>query len=179
MISCFKGAFNPLIVWAKKPLHLCVLATCVVILPASSFAAPHSLNRLYDYNDTIAKDHISGFALDGFDPIDYFLSGNAVAGISAYESYWSGAAWRFRSAANKAAFDANPELYAPQFGGYDAFMVGAGKPVEANPSIFWINESKIYFFRTQHNLAEFKQHAERRKLADAKWKSVKNMLNAL
>lgn len=158
---------------------ICVSALCWLGLVTLAFAAPNRPSELFSYNDTIAKDHLSGFALDGFDPIDYFMHGQAIAGIAAHESIWRGAAWRFSSAANKAAFDANPELYAPQFGGYDAFMVAAGKPVEASPFIFWINESKIYFFRTQENLSTFKQQYERRKQAHAKWADVKKMLNAL
>ena len=49
-----------------------------------------------------------------------------MAGSRALESEYNGATWRFASAANKAAFDAEPARYAPQYGGYCAWAVSEG-----------------------------------------------------
>lgn len=74
----------------------------------------------------------SGFALHGFDPFAYHVEGKAAAGSSAYEATWSGVAWRFASLANRDAFLAAPDVYAPRFGGYDATAMAEGRVVEAD-----------------------------------------------
>ena len=53
-----------------------------------------------------------GFAIDGIDPVAYFLEGRTVAGSSDFTHDWYGAEWHFASAAD-------PERY----GGYCARAV--------------------------------------------------------
>jgi hypothetical protein len=159
---------------ALFPVLALVVSMGLLPRPAEAVHSP-----VLGYSELFSKDVLSGFALQGFDPVDYFLHGRASSGSSEFESVWKGAAWRFNSAANKAAFDADPEVYAPQFGGYDALMVASGKPVDANPLIFWINSGKLYIFRTTDNRANFIAQQEHQTLAHSRWTSVEKMLNAL
>ncbi len=92
------------------------------------------------------RDHVA-FALHGFDPVAYFTDDGPTGGKSAIEATWNGAAWRFASAANRAAFLADPEAYAPQFGGYDADAMTTGRVVEADPAIFLVTPDGLFLFR--------------------------------
>lgn len=55
-----------------------------------------------------------------------------------------GAAWCFVSAANKGTFVADPEAYAPQFGGYCAWAVSEGYTASTTPEAWSIVDGKLY-----------------------------------
>jgi hypothetical protein len=59
-----------------------------------------------------------GVAIKGYDTVAYFTLGQAVKGKSKFEYNWHDAKWRFASAANRDLFAADPEAYAPKYGGY-------------------------------------------------------------
>jgi YHS domain-containing protein len=61
-----------------------------------------------------------GVAIDGTDPVSYFTEGKPVEGSRDITADWNGATWRFASAANRDMFLAEPEKFAPQYGGYCA-----------------------------------------------------------
>ena len=52
---------------------------------------------------------VSGIALEGFDPVTYFLGNKPQPGERALEAVWRGTAWRFTSEANRAAFLSRPQ----------------------------------------------------------------------
>ena len=59
-----------------------------------------------------------GVAIKGYDTVAYHTEGRAVKGTSEYTYKWNDAKWYFSSAENKNLFAADPERYAPQYGGY-------------------------------------------------------------
>ena len=59
-----------------------------------------------------------GWAVKGYDVVAYFKQGRPVKGDKAFQYQWQDAIWRFSSAENLADFKADPEKYAPQYGGY-------------------------------------------------------------
>jgi YHS domain-containing protein len=59
-----------------------------------------------------------GVAIKGYDPVAYFLEERPVKGSEEFEYEWMGAKWRFASAEHRDLFKADPEKYAPQYGGY-------------------------------------------------------------
>ena len=67
-----------------------------------------------------------GPALQGFDPVAYFTEGAPKEGSARYTHEWNGAIWRFVSAENRDRFQAEPERFAPQYGGYCAFAMSGG-----------------------------------------------------
>jgi len=85
-----------------------------------------------------------GKAIRGYDPVAYFTEGRPVEGDGSFESEYMGATWRFANAANKAAFDANPEKYAPQFGGFCAWAVSQGYTASIDPDAWDIVDGKLY-----------------------------------
>ncbi len=59
-----------------------------------------------------------GVAIKGYDTVAYFTEGRAVKGNKEFEFEWQDAKWRFASAANRDKFAANPQAYAPKYGGF-------------------------------------------------------------
>jgi YHS domain-containing protein len=59
-----------------------------------------------------------GVAMKGYDPVAYFTVGEPVKGLEGFEYVWNGAKWRFSSKKHMELFTADPEKYAPQYGGY-------------------------------------------------------------
>jgi YHS domain-containing protein len=85
-----------------------------------------------------------GVALDGYDVVAYFVDGRPMKGNPAFNHAWQGTTWRFVSAANRDAFAAEPERYAPQFGGYCAYGVSRGYAVDIDPAAWSIVEGRLY-----------------------------------
>ena len=86
----------------------------------------------------------NGQALRGFDAVAYFTVDNAVKGDGKYEYVWNGAKWLFSSEENMKKFQANPDAYAPQFGGYCSFAVSEGYTADGDPQAWKIVDGKLY-----------------------------------
>ena len=97
----------------------------------------------------------SGLAISGFDPVAYFSRGEAVLGRPELELGLGGAVWRFVNVGNRAAFAEHPEIYAPQFGGYDPVAIGRGASVPGHPLIWAINGERLYLFYDDAARSEF------------------------
>ncbi len=59
-----------------------------------------------------------GVAIKGYDTVAYHTEGRAVKGHSKYSHEWNDAKWHFSSAENRDLFAADPDRYAPKYGGY-------------------------------------------------------------
>lgn len=93
--------------------------------------------------DPVNKDK-RGVALKGYDPVAYFTEAKPVKGSEEFTFDWMGAKWLFSSAANRGQFQASPEKYAPQFGGYCAWAVSKGHTAGINPEAWKIVDGKLY-----------------------------------
>lgn len=84
-------------------------------------------------------------AAKGYDVVAYQSEQRAVKGSSQYRYIWQGASWLFASEAHLKAFMAEPQRYAPQFGGYCAYAVGAKNDlVDIDPEAFTVVAGKLY-----------------------------------
>jgi YHS domain-containing protein len=86
----------------------------------------------------------SGVALEGYDAVSYFTDGKPTPGNAEHEVDWRGARWQFTSKEHADAFKANPEHYAPQYGGYCAYAVSIGKTATGDPRQWAIVKNKLY-----------------------------------
>ena len=59
-----------------------------------------------------------GVAIKGFDAVAYFTMNKPVKGDNQFSLEWMGAKWLFSTREHLALFSADPEKYAPQYGGY-------------------------------------------------------------
>jgi hypothetical protein len=85
----------------------------------------------------VVNTDIFGVAIRGYDPVAYFTEGRARKGTRDFEVSWEGARWRFASAAHRDLFAADPERYAPQYGGHCSAALQAGQIASADPEA-WI-----------------------------------------
>ncbi|MBI4185064.1 MAG: YHS domain-containing protein [Proteobacteria bacterium] len=83
-------------------------------------------------------------AIEGADAVAYFTERRPVKGDSRYEFAWMGATWRFASAANRDAFAAAPDRYAPQYGGYCAWAIANGYTASIDPEAWTVHDGKLY-----------------------------------
>jgi YHS domain-containing protein len=86
----------------------------------------------------------TGIAINGYDTVAYFTANKAVKGLDNLAYDWKGAKWKFATAANLDLFKANPEKYAPQYGGYCAYGVTQGYLVKVDPEQFTVRDNKLY-----------------------------------
>jgi len=135
-----------------------------------------SLPPVLGVTELYVVDQLSGAALDGYDPVSYFLGGGPQPGLPEYELVWSGVAWRFANAANREAFRRDPETYAPRFGGYDAEAVARGLTVRANPWLSVVRSDGLYLFRSDHDRARFVADPRIAQRAAERWASLKSGL---
>lgn len=85
-----------------------------------------------------------GLAIRGADPVAYFTDGKYVPGSPEFTTKWMGATWRFASADHRDRFVADPEKYAPQYGGYCAYAVSQGRTATIDPTAFTVVNGKLY-----------------------------------
>jgi len=85
-----------------------------------------------------------GLMIRGYDPVAYFTEGHPVPGHPDISVEYGGAKYLFSSTANRDAFNADPEKYAPQYGGYCAFGVSEGKKFDIDPASWQIVDDKLY-----------------------------------
>lgn len=83
-------------------------------------------------------------AIRGYDPVAYFKQNKPVKGSKSLHTTWQGAEWHFSNQANLLAFQADPEKYAPQYGGYCAYGVSQGYTPEIDPAAYKVLNGKLY-----------------------------------
>ncbi len=88
-----------------------------------------------------------GVAINGYDTVAFFTEKKAAKGVPDFTYEWMGAKWLFATQGNLDLFKANPEQYAPQYGGNCAFGVSEGyvstKPTNGQ---FEVYGGKLYLF---------------------------------
>ena len=86
----------------------------------------------------------SDVAIRGYDTVAYFTEGAPVEGSEDFATEWNGAEWRFASREHLDLFEADPERYAPQYGGYCAYGVAKDGLVKIEPENWTIVDDKLY-----------------------------------
>jgi YHS domain-containing protein len=114
-------------------LALSLLGASVAASPAALADKPPIYHGLFD-----------DLAVGGYDPVAYFSGARPVEGRKPFEFKYKGATWRFASADNLAAFKADPDRYAPQYGGYCAWAVSQGYTAKGDPRAWKIVGGKLY-----------------------------------
>ena len=100
---------------------------------------------VFALDDAVNTGRFNSKAIDGFDTVAYFTQNKAVEGDKQYQVTWREAQWHFSNEENKALFSANPEKYAPQYGGWCAYaMSDKGRTVRIDPEAFHLYNGKLY-----------------------------------
>jgi len=105
--------------------------------------------------ERVVVNRFTGLAIEGFDPVAYFVDAEAELGLEDFEASQAGAVWRFRNEGNLASFVAHPEIYGPQFGGYDPADLARGVAVAGNPRFWLISDQRLYLFGREQSRDAF------------------------
>jgi len=118
-----------------------------------------------------------GVALQGYDPVAYFVQGKAVKGKSEFAFKTDGVTYYLSSVENKELFSKAYKNYEPQYGGWCAYAMGeTGEKVEVDPETFKIIDGKLYLFYNSlfnNTLPKWnKNESNLMKKADENWKTI-------
>ena len=84
-------------------------------------------------------------ALQGYDAVSYFDEEAPLKGSAAFNVRYQGYDYHFATAENAAKFEAEPAKYAPQYGGYCAWALGANDALApTDPNVYKIVDGKLY-----------------------------------
>lgn len=139
---------------------------------AAHYATKAALPAIGDYNLPESR-----LALEGYDPVAYFVQGKAERGKANLFSSYRGVTYRFASDQNRRAFIANPAGYLPTYGGWCASAMGAkAKKIEIDPTNFKIKDGRLLLFYKDFfsdALKDWNKHEkEWEPAADVNWKKL-------
>lgn len=86
----------------------------------------------------------TGVAINRADTVAYFTQSDLVYGQDEIFAEWKGAKWLFASVENRDLFVANPDKYAPQYGGYCAFALAQNAIASSVPEAWTVHNGKLY-----------------------------------
>jgi len=94
--------------------------------------------------DPINTGLFGNTAIKGYDAVAYHTDHKPVKGNKDYSFEWMGAKWLFASQDHLNQFKADPERYAPQYGGYCAYAVSQNSTAGIDPDAFTVIGDKLY-----------------------------------
>lgn len=107
---------------------------------AAIFAPSHAAEAPAAPTYTVNRN----LAVGGYDAVAYFTQGRPVQGDAQFTATYKGAIYQFSSAANRDAFNAAPQRYAPQYGGFCAWAASQGYQAPGRPQFWTIVDGKLY-----------------------------------
>jgi len=151
----------------------CGLGLAAMLLPGAASFSP----AVAATTERVVNDAHTGLAINGVDPVAYFTDAAPLVGLAEYEYQYAGVVWRFRNEGNRAAFMADPEVYMPRFGGYDAVDIGRALVLPGNPQLWAIVGERLYLFYSAEARAQFMSKPDDAiALADNKWPALVDTL---
>jgi len=127
--------------------------------------------------ERVVVNRFTGLAIEGYDPVAYFVDARPEVGLEDFEASQAGAVWRFRNEGNRASFVAHPEVYGPQYGGYDPIDLARGVTVAGNPRFWLISGQRLYLFgREQHRDAFAADPLPVLRQANSRWPALEHGL---
>ncbi|WP_162820542.1 YHS domain-containing (seleno)protein [Microvirga calopogonii] len=115
----------------KRTMPAVVLLCCVA---SAAYAGDAPSNGLGE----------RGIAIQGYDPVGYFLAGEPRKGLPEISTTYNGSRWLFSSESDKRRFLAGPNRYLPAYGGYCAYAVALGYLSDADPRAWTILYDRLY-----------------------------------
>ena len=94
-------------------------------------------------------------ALSGRDVVSYGQDSGPVEGKMEYSADFDDTKWYFKSKENRDAFQANPNKYVPEFGGYCPVALSKGIVKVGQTNQFTRHEGKLYMNYNERNRDTF------------------------
>lgn len=116
-----------------------------------------------------------GKAISGYDPVAFFAASGPVKGVDSLAYNWKGSVWLFANRQDLRSFSANPEKYAPQYGGYCAYGAAQGHKASSEIDTWTVVNGKLYFnYNAKIKGLWVKDQQEMIRTADKQWPVIKN-----
>ena len=115
-----------------------------LILPISALAVPEVAESVRPF----VIDPETGVAMEGYDPVGYFTEGKPMKGDKNFFAEYQGAMFLFASAENRDLFVAEPQRFAPAYGGYCTQTVASGALTPASPLNWTIHGDRLFLTRS-------------------------------
>jgi hypothetical protein len=147
------NGFRPRITVISGLAGLAIACLALAGLGALAALLPHPAQAAT--TERVVVNRYTGLAIEGYDPVAYFVDSRPLVGLADFEASEAGAVWRFRNEGNRASFVAHPEIYGPQFGGYDPIDVARGVTVAGNPRFWLVAGQRLYLFSREQNRDAF------------------------
>ena len=126
------------------PINARLAATMLILgVPAGAFVPTIALAGVPGSNSSVNVDE-TGLALRGYDPVAYFDGGTPTQGLETISAVHNGVRFLFSSEAHRQAFQANPQRYLPEFGGFCVIGTSYGEKVDADPETGQVVDGKLY-----------------------------------
>ncbi len=100
-------------------------------------------------------DH--GVAISGYDTVAYFTEGKPQKGSAEFQHSWQDATWQFAKQSHRDLFAADPEAYAPAYGGYCAYGVALRNKPSIDPEAWSIVDGRLYLNLSKSIQARWEQ----------------------
>ncbi len=124
-----------------RPLAAFIVMILFVTASAMAFGADDEERRRVE---TFNLDN--GLALEGYDPVSYFIEPKPRKGRSDLSVEHKGITYYFASEDNRSIFLDDPGSYEPRFGGYCAYTMLDGDKQSVNPEIYKIVDGQLLLF---------------------------------
>ncbi len=127
-----------------------------------------------------------GLAVQGYDVVAFFTDNQPVKGDPRHRANWGGATYQFVSKEHKEQFEADPERFAPLYGGYCAYAASINKLSPIDPKFFEIVDGRLILQHNQKAWDLWKEApSDNMRKAQANWptlvaknaKPAKNLVN--
>lgn len=145
-------------------------ALTIALVPAAALTP-----SAYAAEDPVYTGLFSNLAVQGYDPVAYFTVGEPVQGRREFTTEYMGANFRFASQENLDLFLADPEAYAPQYGGYCAWAVSQGYTAKGDANHWAIVDDRLYLNYNADVQSDWNEDREAFiSTADENWPNVLN-----
>ena len=128
-----------------RSLLTVLLIAAAALSGCSALTAQNPSSALKPVN-AVADGDDARVMLKGHDVVAYFTDGRHALGSPQIKSVYEGVTFRFASTAHKALFDAAPQKYLPQYGGYCANGIVYGIPWGGDADTWLMRDGKLYIF---------------------------------
>lgn len=157
-----------------KKLNLTTGTVALVIsLVAGAVFTPNTSFAFDEQSAAPINVDKQGVGIKGYDPVAYFTVGAPTPGLEEFSASHSGVTYRFADAANLSAFKADPDKYAPQYGGFCAYGVAVNKKFDGDPKQWHVADGKLYLnFNGDVQKKWLKDINEHNKQADTNWPNI-------
>jgi YHS domain-containing protein len=116
-----------------------------------------------------------GKAIDGYDPVAFFTKAGPLKGVDSLAYSWKGSVWLFANRQDLRSFSADPEKYAPQYGGYCAYGAAQGHKASSEIDTWTVVNGKLYFNYNGHVKGLWIKDQQAMILtADKQWPGIKD-----